>query len=212
MQIFCVSGAPAGPWQERTFAVTARKGLRPGGRSARVQQAVHQAVRALQAEDGREGLTVPAIAERAGVTPSTIYRRWGDLPQLLADVAMENLRPDGDPADTGSFRGDMEAWLEPYLEEMSSALGQAMLRDVACSADPLTAGQCARWLKAQFDVMRARADARGEPAPASETLMDRVVAPLIYRILFAAETPSFAFARELLDQALCRAPCQEPQP
>jgi AcrR family transcriptional regulator len=171
-----------------------------------VQQAVHEAVRVLQVEGGREGLTVPAIAERAGVTPSTIYRRWGDLPQLLADVAMENLRPDGDPADTGTFRGDIETWLEQYLEEISSELGRALLRDVTCSNDPLTQGQCARWLKEQFDVMRARAEARGEPSPASETLMDRVVAPLIYRIVFAAETPDFAFAQGLLDQAMSGSP------
>nr|WP_242448965.1 helix-turn-helix domain-containing protein [Burkholderia metallica] len=29
-----------------------------------------------------DGLTVPAIAARAGVTPSTIYRRWGKPRQL----------------------------------------------------------------------------------------------------------------------------------
>lgn len=40
-------------------------------------------------DDGREGLTVPAIAERAGVTPSTIYRRWGNLRELLSDVAVQ---------------------------------------------------------------------------------------------------------------------------
>lgn len=201
MQFFCVKRRP----QERTRVDSTRKGLRPGGRSARVQEAVHQAVRALEAKAGREGLTVPAIASRAGVTPSTIYRRWGDLPQLLADVAVENLRPDGEPADTGSFRGDMAVWLEQYLEEMSSELGQRLLRDVTCSLDPQRAGQCARWLREIFEILRARAAARGEPAPDSDTLIDRVVAPLIYRILFAAETPDFTFARELLD-AVLRAP------
>ena len=57
----------------------------PRRQRARVQAAVHQAVRELQQEQGRDGLTVPAAAARAGVTPSTIYRRWGDLSQLLAD-------------------------------------------------------------------------------------------------------------------------------
>jgi len=71
---------------------------RPGGRSARVQAAVHAATTALIAEQGRGELTVPLIAARAGVTPSTIYRRWGDLAELLADVAVERLRPDGEPA------------------------------------------------------------------------------------------------------------------
>jgi len=39
----------------------AREMIQQGGRSARIQ---------------------------AGVTPSTLYRRWGDLSQLLADVAV----------------------------------------------------------------------------------------------------------------------------
>lgn len=67
---------------------------RPGGRSARVQDAVHKATCQLLDEQGRASVTVPMIAARAGVTPSTIYRRWGDVVELLADVAIERLRPD----------------------------------------------------------------------------------------------------------------------
>src|SRR3954467_3703233 len=103
---------------------------RPGGRSARVQAAVHQATIELMALHGRAELTVPLIAARAGVTPSTIYRRWGDLGELLADVAVECLRPDGEPLDTGSVAGDLHAWAEQYADEMSSPVGLSMLRDV----------------------------------------------------------------------------------
>ena len=63
--------------------MASRQGPRPGGRSARVQASVHEAARELLATTARECVTVPAIAERAGVTPSTIYRRWGGLPDLL---------------------------------------------------------------------------------------------------------------------------------
>lgn len=38
---------------------------RPGGRSARVQESVHAAVRELVGERGREALTVPLVAARA---------------------------------------------------------------------------------------------------------------------------------------------------
>ncbi|MFI6448017.1 helix-turn-helix domain-containing protein [Kitasatospora sp. NPDC050543] len=31
-------------------------------------------------------LTIPAVAERAGVNPTTIYRRWGTPQALLAEV------------------------------------------------------------------------------------------------------------------------------
>src|SRR4249920_3265895 len=109
--------------------MNSRTGPRPGGRSARVQAAVHQATRELTDLQGRAALTVPLIAARAGVTPSTIYRRWGDLADLLADVAVAHLRPEGVPADTGSLQGDLQAWAEQYLDEMSSEIGLAMMRD-----------------------------------------------------------------------------------
>src|SRR4051795_8551720 len=76
---------------------------RPGGRSARVQESVHAAVRDLVGEVGRDALTVPMVATRAGVTPSTIYRRWGDLQELLSDVAVERLRPDAPPPTSAAF-------------------------------------------------------------------------------------------------------------
>mgnify|MGYP006177310963 CR=1 FL=1 len=80
-----------------------KEALRPGGRSARVQESIHTAVRQLLEEQDRSSLTVPQIATRAGVTPSTIYRRWGELAALLADVAVERLHPDSEPLDTGTL-------------------------------------------------------------------------------------------------------------
>ncbi|AHF77036.1 TetR family transcriptional regulator [Sodalis praecaptivus] len=183
-------------------ATLTHAGVRPGGRSARVQAAIHRAVRELEHEQGRSALTVPAIAARAGVTPSTIYRRWGDLPQLLSDVAVENLRPDNEPRDMGSFRQDVQTWLEQFIDEMSSEPGLAMMRDVMSAPLPANAKRCAGFTIAQLDIMRQRAFDRGEKPVDSERLIDRVIAPIIYRILFAAQTPDFAYASALLESAL----------
>lgn len=173
---------------------------RPGGRSARVQAAVHHAVRALQQEQGRAALTVPAIASRAGVTPSTIYRRWGDLAQLLADVAVEQLQPEQPPVDTGSFRSDLLAWLSQYLDEMSSAPGRAMLRDVLGTEGHASAGKCDSFLRQQIDAIRARALVRAEKPIATDLIVRIVVAPLLYRILFAGETPDAQDVETLMEQ------------
>lgn len=161
--------------------------LRPGGRSARVQAAVHQATRELIEQHGREALTVPLIAARAGVTPSTIYRRWGDLAELLADVSVERMRPEGEPLETGSFRGDLMAWAEQFHEEMSSEVGQAMLRDVVAAAGRGEAAgscQCAQFTAGVVSVLVQRGAARGEAVPTVEAVMDTLVAPIIYRLLF----------------------------
>ncbi len=98
--------------------------VRVGGRSARIQSAVHEAVKRLGTETNRDELTVPQIAAVAGVTPSTIYRRWGDLSALLADVAVERLRPISDPEDTGAVTSDLRVFIEQFVEEMSSPVGQ----------------------------------------------------------------------------------------
>jgi len=183
--------------------MTLREGLRPGGRSARVQESVHQATQALLAEGGRDALTVPQIAARAGVTPSTIYRRWGDLPQLLADVALQRMRPDSGPLDTGGLHSDLQAWVDQYLEEMSSAPGRAMLRDVLAATDGGQASsQCAGITRAQIEQILERARARGEPAPPAALLMERVVAPIVYRMLFDAVPLDLAYGRALLEGCL----------
>lgn len=165
-------------------------GPRPGGRSARVQAAVHQAVRELLAEGPRDALTVPAVAARAGVTPSTIYRRWGDLSQLVADVAVAVLHPEGTPPDTGSYRGDLTLWLEQYLDEMSSGPGRTMLRDILGASTEQNTGRCLFYCTQQIDAIGERALARGETPLPTDAVIEGVVSKLMYGILFAPTTPT----------------------
>lgn len=189
-----------------------KDGIRPGGRSARVQASVHAAVRRLSREQARCDLTIPQIAAEAGVTPSTIYRRWGDLADLLADVAVERLRPDGEPADTGSTRGDLEAWVEQYVDEMSSEPGRAMTRDVlAATSGSRRACQCVAFTRQQLAVIGARAEARGEGALDLDALIDQVVAPIMFRILFQEDPPSETFWRSALDRCLSSSPAADPR-
>ncbi|MET9859902.1 TetR/AcrR family transcriptional regulator [Streptomyces smyrnaeus] len=179
---------------------------RPGGRSARVQEAVHTAVHELDAEIGRDALTVPLIAARAGVTPSTVYRRWGDLRELLSDVAVEHLRPETDPEDHGELAADLTVWAEQFLDEMASPPGRAYIRD-ALLGDPDgdNAGQCSAYAAEQIDVVLRRATARGEQQlPDVETVIDHVVAPMMYRILFRPGALDAAYARRLVADCLER--------
>ncbi|MFJ8210433.1 TetR/AcrR family transcriptional regulator [Streptomyces sp. NPDC096033] len=185
--------------------MSAQPTTRPGGRSARVQQSVHQAVRDLEAEVGRDALTVPLIAARAGVTPSTVYRRWGDLRELLSDVAVERLRPDAPPADHGGLRADLEAWAVQFAEEMSSTAGRTYIRD-ALVGDPGqgNAARCSDYAAEQLKAIGVRAAGRGEAVPDVETLLDVVVAPLMYRILFRSSELSQAYVGRLVATALGR--------
>ncbi|KOU16238.1 MULTISPECIES: TetR/AcrR family transcriptional regulator [Streptomyces] len=177
--------------------------VRPGGRSARVQEAVHTAVRELQAELGRAELTIPLVAARAGVTPSTIYRRWGDLQELLSDVAVENLRPDTPPRAHGNLAADLRSWAEQFIEEMASPVGRAYIRDALLGApDGDNAARCSAYAAEQIGVVLARAAERGEGAPGVELVLDRVVAPMMYRILFRPGGLTADYARGLVDDLL----------
>jgi AcrR family transcriptional regulator len=178
--------------------VAVKELIRTGGRSARIQSAVHEAVRRLSLTTSREALTVPQIACEAGVTPSTIYRRWGDLPALLADIAVERLRPIGEPDDTGGIVTDLRAFIEQYAEEMSSPVGQALMRDVLVPSGESFPGQCCAFTRCHLETIVARAKARGEQPFDVEEVFDHVVAPLVYHILFGDRAVTPAYCHQLL--------------
>ncbi|KAA0947390.1 MULTISPECIES: TetR/AcrR family transcriptional regulator [unclassified Pseudomonas] len=176
-----------------------KEGLRPGGRSARVQESVHSAVRQLLQEQDRASVTVPQIATRAGVTPSTIYRRWGDLSALLADVALARMRPDSTPANTGSLRGDLRAWAEQYLDEMNSQPGRNMMRDVQCSQTP---GYCVSILGGQLQAILDRYQGSSDVLPSVDRLINLLAAPTVFRILFSSVPLQLEELHELIEIVL----------
>jgi AcrR family transcriptional regulator len=180
--------------------VAVRERIRVGGRSARIQSAVHDAVRRLGSETDRDQLTVPQIAAEAGVTPSTIYRRWGDLAALLADVAVERLRPIADPEDTGAVASDLRAFIEQYLEEMSSAVGRSLIRDVFSTSGETFPVQCCNFTRQHLATIVARAEERGETPFDIDEVIDHVVAPIVYHILYGDREPTLAYCHQLLDR------------
>ena len=180
--------------------VAVRERIRVGGRSARIQSAVHEAVRRLSAATDRAELTVPQIATEAGVTPSTIYRRWGDLPALLADVAVQRLRPIADPEDTGAMTSDLRAFIEQFMEEMSSPVGRALIRDVFSPPGETYPIQCGGFTREHLATIVSRAKARGELPFDIDEVIDHVVAPIIYHILYGDRELTLAYCHSLLDR------------
>lgn len=173
-------------------------GLRPGGRSAKIQEAVHQAVQALQTELEQNQITVPMIAQKAGVTPSTIYRRWGDIQQLFSDVALEKLSPDADPIDQGSYYRDLSVWIEQYFDEYSSEVGQLLLKNVMAEAP--NARQCERLILDQLNVIQLRGQNRSEKTIDNQLIIERVMAPMIFKITFSNAQIQYDYVHNLLEK------------
>src|ERR1700744_5000774 len=101
---------------------------RPGGLSGRVKTAVFAAVEALIGEKPEELPSMGAIAERARINPTSLYRRWTDARTLVAAVAVERLMREVPMQDTGSIRGDLIAWGNGVARSLSTRRNVSMLR------------------------------------------------------------------------------------
>ncbi|MFB4304230.1 TetR/AcrR family transcriptional regulator C-terminal ligand-binding domain-containing protein [Actinomadura sp. NTSP31] len=179
---------------------------RPGGRSARVRDAVHRAVTELVCELGADRVTIPVVASRAGVNPTTVYRRWGTVPALLAEVAAKELDVDAPPPPTGDLRADLAAYAEWDLAHLSRPGGIAFFRaEVAADPDERKAGlrECLRQVTGDLEAILATARENGETGlPSLDRIIDRVVAPLYFRVVFAVPGTDARYARELAEEFL----------
>ncbi|GHF70825.1 TetR family transcriptional regulator [Streptomyces mashuensis] len=182
------------------------KDSRPGGRSARVRAAVHRAVVDLVQEAGADKVTIPAVARRAGVNPSSVYRRWGTASALLADVAARR-QDEETPELVGDLRQDLERVAVWTLTDLSRPGGVAFFRaEVAPDVDDRKAGlrACLERVSARFRAPLEAAARRGETTPSLERVLDRVVAPLYFRVVFSIPGTDESFARGLVAE-LCDA-------
>jgi AcrR family transcriptional regulator len=165
---------------------------RPGGRSARVRESVLTSTIALLAERGIAGVTVDVVAARAGVNPTTVYRRWPTVNALVMDALSENSADVIPLPDTGTVRGDLRTVLEEVRAYITSAAGRALVNStIGTAGDAHVAALRQDFWTARFalvgEVVR-RAVARGElPGDIDERfLIETATAPLYFRIFVVA--------------------------
>lgn len=185
------------------------RGVRTGGRSARVREAVLAATLDELVQGGYASLSVEAVACRAGVHKTTVYRRWPTLDDLLLD-ALTTWSAEALPApDTGNIETDLLA----LGRELADVLNEGVGRQIA--AFVLTAGlQSARLSEATrryFDhqALRAvptvtQAIERGElPATCdANALLTTFRAPLFYRMVTTGDAIDEALMTQSVRVAL----------
>jgi AcrR family transcriptional regulator len=175
---------------------------RPGGRSARVRAAVHRAVEDLLAEGPAEALTVPVIAARAGVHPTTVYRRWGSLGELLAAVATSRFSGDIVVPDTGTLLGDLERWMGDVATDLADPDVLALMRATVGAAGAEGGCACVADRHEQLAAMLERERSRGGTAPEVDEAADALLGPLYYRAIFTGTPGRPGWARELVGTLL----------
>ncbi|MFP8882920.1 TetR/AcrR family transcriptional regulator [Streptomyces mangrovi] len=167
---------------------------RPGGRSARVREQVLDAVRAQLVEYGYDELTVDAVAARAGVHRTTVYRRWRDVGGLLADVLDAAGDDEWRPRDTGGLADDLTA----LNQEVYVALAERRSVTAALIAASFRSAEAADALRhfwedryARCETVVRRAVRRGE-APAgtdARALLIAATAPLYHQLVLLRTPP-----------------------
>jgi AcrR family transcriptional regulator len=178
--------------------------LRPGGRTARTRAAVLAAVTAELTQHGYAGASVERIAARAGISKTTIYRRWGGVGGLLADL-MEGLAaqqiPVPDDGDLGSdlrtlSRAVVSSLGDPAIAEAFASIVAAAIQDSA-ARELLSAFIDDR--SAIMSIVVDRAARRGEiPADTDAAEVIKTVIAQLYHRLFVAGEP---LSQEAADRA-----------
>ncbi|MBE9102472.1 TetR/AcrR family transcriptional regulator [filamentous cyanobacterium LEGE 07170] len=160
-------------------------------RSAASHQAMLKATLELLAEAGFEAMSIEAIATRAGVGKTTIYRRYKGKEELVAD-AIESLREEVIIPDTGSFWSDIDALIENAAQITLTPLGRQTVAMIISSAASNPAFAQIYWEKylqprrQTFAVVIDRAKARNDVQQDLDPglVFDTMSGLMLYALLF----------------------------
>lgn len=174
-----------------------------------VDRGVVDAAVAIISEVGFDGLTMEAVAKRAGVAKASVYRRFPSKVDL-AVAACEAVSPALPPAlDSGSVRDDLVAVLEALVDKLrGSDSGRIMPAMVAASGHNQDVREVLRRYSASrrsrtTEVLRRAVD-RGELRDDLDVdlFADMLAGPLIYRHLISGRPINAKVVRSIVDQAL----------
>lgn len=170
-----------------------------------ITAAIRQAVVHELAAVGYGRLSIEAVARRAGVGKTAIYRRWSSKLDLVlavvTDVAGQSLQL----PDTGSLPGDLAIVLQAAARALRNPLASQIIPDLLAEAsrNPQLAQTLRDALREnQRDVgvrLIGRAVDRGElPGTIdAEDAVDLIVGPLYWRLAIARSPVSKAYVARL---------------
>ncbi len=168
-----------------------------------------EAARELLAERGFDGMTMDAVAERAGAGKATVYRRWPSKVQLTVDaiVCARGVRMTiDDVPDTGTLRGDLLAVRFGRRRGDSNALMSGLMSVV--KDDPrLAAVFHEEFVRSRVTLMLGlleRARLRGELREDVDLEMVSLVAPAMisYRKLVEGGFVDEEFVVRMIDSVI----------
>lgn len=179
--------------------------LRGRPRSKELDTSILAATLELASEVGINGMSMDDVAQRAGVSKASIYRRWPSKELLVIDALRSAMGP-LDTVDTGDVGADLRAILGDLVQRFSA---KERMNDILPHLIEVSTHDAA--LRAELDAytqlrrvpLRAsleRGIARGEIEPDADldTMIDALLGPIIYRRLLTGATIDDAFIEALM--------------
>ncbi|WP_234432529.1 TetR/AcrR family transcriptional regulator [Streptomyces sp. NRRL S-378] len=182
------------------------------GRGSRMRAAVLAAAITELTQTGYAALTVDAVAQRAGVHKTTIYRNWKTSDGLVADALADHFATDIPIPDTGAVQDDLRALARSLVATMTAPAGRALL--TTALSDAVRTPELAEIKRALFEDRFRRAEPvvlraveRGQLPTGTDPgeLLKALVAPIYFRLVFTGEPVDEATADRAVDVALAAA-------
>jgi AcrR family transcriptional regulator len=159
-------------------------------RNDAAKDAILDAAFRLLTDPGTEGLTIDAIAAEAGVGRQTIYRWWPSKGAVVADALARHAQVVVPERDTGSFNGDLKAFLADSFAGLEDEGLAGRLRQIVAAAqeDEHVARVLSDFTAIRRAALRAllkRGQDAGELPPGADLdmLVDMAYGVLYYRLL-----------------------------
>jgi len=174
-------------------------------------RAILDATIALLGEVGFDRMSMDTVATRAKASKATIYRRWADKTALVLDALRYRGSMVPDLPDTGSLRGDLDAYVRASAAATAGSVGSLVVGLLAVATrDPeLSALLSQQFHHEQLPAISAlldRARARREISADVDPMLISEVLPgvLIMHLVILGLPADEAFINHLIDDVLLR--------
>jgi AcrR family transcriptional regulator len=178
-------------------------------RSALADQAIREAAIDLFSERGFAGFSVEDVAERAGVSKATVYRRHPSKVDLVVEAASCLATDEITFPDTGNLRDDVRGLARSLVDTFAtSPAGRVMpVMTVERNRYPELDAGYRRFLadrKTRTRKLLQRAVDRGELPPDADVAVmgSMLVGPIFHRLMITQEPVDDAFVDKLVDALL----------
>ena len=171
--------------------------------------AILKATIELLEENGYSALSVEAIATRAGVGKTTIYRWWSNKEYLLLDVFLRVTQSEVQFKEHASIQQNFSQLLISLTNVLSSTVGRTMLSIVAQSGPDSEIAN--KFYSSYLQPRRHGGKKILESAITKgeirnnvilDLVLDMLFGPIYFRILVYKDNPSVEYIESLVDQVL----------